>query len=229
MGGGRPVSTASPGSLSSMRVAARDLIFDLDDTLIESFPSYARLHVQVAAELGWRVPSRLELVEYGPTWHATLARIWPDQDLTAFVARYDVLASDHPYRPVPGAERALQRLRADGHRLWVVTKRERLRLAQRLQEARLPAELFDGIFCNEDVPEPKPSPRCFEPIAAVLGRAPSRPLYVGDREDDRQAAVAAGIEFVAVCTGPEHTLGFPHEHPASHVIPSVASLPAWLR
>lgn len=223
------MGAVGPGSLSSGRVAERDLIFDLDDTLIESFPSYARLHVQVALDLGWRVPSRLELVEYGPTWHATLARIWPDHDLTAFEARYDVLAHDHPYRPVPGAVNALRRLRAEGHRLWVVTKRERLRLGQRLQEAGLPAELFDGIFCNEDVPAPKPSPRCFEPIATALGRAPSRPLYVGDREDDRQAAAAADIEFVAVCTGPEHTLGFPYEHPVSHVLPSVVSLPAWLR
>jgi phosphoglycolate phosphatase len=209
-------------------VTARDLIFDLDDTLIESFPSYARLHVQIAEELGWRVPSWLELVEYGPTWQATLARLWPDRELDVFVARYEALAHVHPYRPVPGAAHALRRLRAAGHRLWVVTKRERLRLAQRLSEAELPGELFHGIFCNEDVPEPKPSPRCFEPVAAALGCAPSRPVYVGDRDDDRRAANAAGIEFVAVCTGPERALGFPHEHPASHVLPSVVGLPAWL-
>ena len=210
-------------------MTARDLIFDLDDTLIESFPSYVRAHLQVAAELGWRVPARAELVEYGPTWHATLGRIWPDQDLAPFLDRYDALARAHPYRAVPGAVNALRRLRAEGHRLWVVTKRERLRLEQRLLEAELPVTLFDGIFCNEDVPEPKPSPRCFEPIAEVLGRPPARPIYVGDRDDDRQAAFAAGIEFVAVCTGPEHALGFPYEHPASHVLPSVVSLPAWLR
>lgn len=209
-------------------MTARDLIFDLDDTLIESFPSYVRLHVDIAQTLGWRVPSRLELVDYGPTWHATLARMWPEHDLEAFMERYEQLADAHPFRPVPGAAHALRRLRAEGHRLWVVTKRERLRLPQRLHQAELSVELFEGIFCNEDVPEPKPSPRCFEPIAAALGHAPSRPIYVGDRDDDRVAAQAAGIEFVAVCTGPEHALGFPYEHPASHVLPSVTGLPAWL-
>jgi phosphoglycolate phosphatase len=223
------MGTAGAGPLSSGTVAARDLIFDLDDTLIESFPSYVQVHLHVAAELGWRAPSRRELVEYGPTWHATLARLWPEQDLAPFVARYDEVAHTYPYRALPGAGHALRRLRAEGHRLWVVTKRERLRLDQRLREAELPVELFDGIFCNEDVPEPKPSPRCFEPIGAALGRALDRPIYVGDRDDDRQAAVAAGIEFVAVCTGPEHAIGFPYEHPASHVLPSVVSLPAWLR
>ncbi|MCX4245025.1 HAD family hydrolase [Paraliomyxa miuraensis] len=207
----------------------RDLIFDLDDTLIESFPSYVQLHTRIAVELGWRIPSRHELVEYGPTWQATLVRMWPDHDLAPFMARYDQLADDLPYRSVPGAVAALHRLRAQGHRLWVVTKRERLRLAQRLRQAELPIALFEGVFCNEDVPEPKPSPRCFEPIADALGRAPSRPVYVGDRDDDRMAAQSAGIEFVAVCTGPERSMGFPYEHPVSHVLPSVTSLPAWLR
>ncbi|MCA9649423.1 MAG: HAD family hydrolase [Myxococcales bacterium] len=207
----------------------RDLIFDLDDTLIESFPCYARLHCRIAQELGWRVPSRAELVDYGPTWHETLGRMWPGHDLERFITRYGELAEEHPYGQVPGAAHALQRLHIRGHRLWVVTKRDRLRLHQRLRQAELPASLFHGIFCNEDVPEPKPSPRCFEPIERRLGHPPRRPIYVGDRDDDRQAALAAGIEFVAVCTGPEAAVGFPYDHPASHVLPSVRALPAWLR
>ncbi|MCH9686377.1 MAG: HAD family hydrolase [Deltaproteobacteria bacterium] len=209
-------------------MSARDLIFDLDDTLIESFPAYVRMHQNIASELGWRVPTRLELIEYGPTWRATLARMWPDNDIDAFVACYGVRADDHPYGAVPGAQRALQSLAADGHRLWIVTKRDRMRLDQRLHEAQLPPSLFHGIFTNDDVPEPKPSPRCFEPITTALGHAPHRPIYVGDRDDDRVAAQAAGIEFVAVCTGPEYALGFPHDHPPSHILPSVVSLPAWL-
>jgi len=209
-------------------VSRRDLIFDLDDTLIESFPAYARLHRKIAAELGWRVPESKELVEFGPTWRGTLERLWPQHDIDAFVARYDALAEHYPYGPVQGAVRALESLDQAGHRLWIITKRDRLRLIQRLRQANLPGSLFRGIFCNDDLPEPKPSPRCFEPIAHALGHPPRRPLYVGDREDDRIAARAAGIEFVAVCTGPERALGFPYDHPPSHVLPSVRSLPAWL-
>ncbi|MEM7153987.1 MAG: HAD family hydrolase [Myxococcota bacterium] len=207
----------------------RDLIFDLDDTLIESFPCYVKLHRQIAQELGWRVPSRRELIEYGETWRGTLAVLWPGHDLDPFVDRYGELADTHPYGEVPGAGDALRQLHTAGHRLWVVTKRDRLRLDQRLSEARLDPAWFSGIFCNEEVPEPKPSPRCFEPIGEVLGHAPVDPVYVGDRDDDRIAAQAAGMEFIAVCTGPESDLGFPHAHPKTHVLESVAGLPAWLR
>lgn len=209
-------------------MTVRDLVFDLDDTLIESFPCYARMHQEIATELDWRIPTVRELVNYGPTWRATLLRMWPDQDIERFIARYAELADDNPYGAVPGAPETVRHVAGLGHRLWVVTKRDRLRLGQRLREAGLDATLFRAIFCNDEVPEPKPSPRCFEPIANALGHAPHRPLYVGDRDEDRQAALAAGFEFVAVCTGPEHALGYPYDHPSSHVLPSIAELPGWL-
>ena len=62
------------------------LIFDLDDTLIESFPEYVRMHQRIAAELDWRVPSKAELVNFGPTWEATLERMWPGRALKSPVA-----------------------------------------------------------------------------------------------------------------------------------------------
>ncbi len=174
-------------------MSPRDLLFDLDDTLIESFPCFYRLHRQVAAELGWRVPTRHELTEYGPTWRATLTRLWPGHDVDRFIAGYNEVADDHPYPPIPGAAQALEHLHRAGHRLWIVTKRDRLRLHQRLREAELPVELFAGIYCNDDVPEPKPSPRCFEPITAALGHAPHRPVYVGDDLTDEQVSAIRGV------------------------------------
>ena len=61
------------------------LIFDLDDTLLESFPGYVALHQRIAGDLGWRIPSAAELVHYGPTWEATLARLWPSASLAPFM------------------------------------------------------------------------------------------------------------------------------------------------
>jgi phosphoglycolate phosphatase len=210
------------------------LIFDLDDTLIESFPEYVRLHQRIAGELDWRIPSAAELVHYGPTWEDTLARLWPAAPLDQFIARYEALADDFRYAAIAGASDALEQLRARGHSLWIVTKRSRRRLDQRMDQAGLSPALFTGIFAYEDQPAPKPDPRCFEPVWRALGRpSPDRAVYVGDRADDQLAASAAGLHFVGVRTGPEHharveASSFLDALPPEHVLDSVAELPRWL-
>lgn len=207
------------------------LIFDLDDTLIESFPEYVRLHQRLARDLSWRVPTAAELVHYGPTWEATLERLWPGAGLDEFMARYETLADDHCYPAIAGVPTALAQLREVGHSLWIVTKRSRRRLAQRMDQAGLRRDLFEGIFAYEDQPASKPDPRCFEPVWRELGGpAGERALYVGDREDDHIAARAAGLGFVGVRTGPEHVDGasFLDALPTEHVLDSAAALPDWL-
>jgi phosphoglycolate phosphatase-like HAD superfamily hydrolase len=206
------------------------LIFDLDDTLLRSFPNYAATHQRVARELGWPVPTIERLVPYAHDWESTLTGIFPGRHLEPFFRRYEEIAHEHPYEEVPGARVTLAELRNRGHRLYVVTKRDRSRLAARLREASIDPTVFDGIFPREEQPAPKPDPRCFAPVWAALGSSPraleSLPIYVGDRNEDRMAATDAGIRFVAVRTGPEVSLGFPHGHDA--VIDSIAELPGWL-
>lgn len=201
------------------------IIFDLDDTLIESFPTYARLHQKVAAELGLAVPTREALVTYAATWEETLAALWPGADLDAFIRRYDEIANDHPYPAITGAPAALRALHELGHSLWIVTKRSRRRLHDRLAQAQIPVALFDGIFPAEDQPRTKPHPDCFAPVWRALGQRHDGAVYVGDRHEDRQAAHAAGIGFYAVLTGPEVSRGFPGDLPPSSIVASVAELP----
>jgi phosphoglycolate phosphatase len=220
------------------------LIFDLDDTLIESFPEYVRMHQRIAGDLGWPIPSAHELVHYGPTWEDTLTRLWPSTDLAPFIDRYEQVADEHPYRAIAGVPEALEQLRGRGHSLWIVTKRSRTRLVQRMDQAGLARELFAGIFAVEDQPIAKPHPRCFEPVWAALGAGSidaavrEQALYVGDREDDHIAARAAGLGFVGVRTGPEHHTRAPDSSdpskswldalPDEHVLDSAAQLPTWL-
>lgn len=201
------------------------LIFDLDDTLIESFPTYARLHQQVASEMGLPIPARDQLVAYDATWEATLGRLWPGADLQAFMRRYDEIANDFPYPAITGAPAALSALRSAGHSLWIVTKRSRRRLHDRMSQAGIPSALFDGIFPAEDQPRLKPHPDCFAPVWAALGSVHRQAVYVGDRHEDRHAAEAAGIGFYAVLTGPEVSCGFPGDLPAKAILKTVAELP----
>jgi phosphoglycolate phosphatase len=204
------------------------IIFDLDETLIESFPTYARLHQLVAAEMGLPIPSRAALVAYGATWEATLAALWPQADLAAFIRRYDEIANDHPYPAIAGVPAALRSLREAGHSLWIVTKRSRRRLYDRLAQAGIPADLFAGIYPAETQPRIKPHPECFAPVWEALGGRHEAAVYIGDRHEDRRAAEAAGIGFYAVLTGPEVACGFPGDLPATSIMASAAELPARL-
>jgi phosphoglycolate phosphatase-like HAD superfamily hydrolase len=215
------------------QVARAVLIFDLDDTLVRSFPSYVALHQRVATDLGWNVPTEDELVPYGSDWVDTLSRLFPARELEPFMTRYQAVAHEHPLEAVPGAVATLRDLRAREHALFIVTKRDTSRLAVRLAEAGVEEALFDGIFPREAQPVTKPDPRCFEPVWSALGVPHGAglsplPIYVGDREEDRLAATGAGIRFIAVKTGPEVSLGFPRDVDATHVLASVADLPSWL-
>lgn len=212
------------------------LIFDLDDTLIASFPGYVRLHQQVAQDLGWRIPPEEELVHYGPTWEATVARMWPETDLTPFYHRFDEILESVKYPPIEGVLAMLPGLRQAGHRQFIVTKRSSRRLAHRLKEAGIENEWFDGIYPSDYGPAPKPDPRCFEPVWQSIAWRPEnappgqppRAIYIGDRREDQLVAQRAGIPFVAVLSGPESRQGFP-EPGAAHVLDSVAELPALLQ
>lgn len=215
------------------RVLPLQIIFDLDDTLIESFTGYSRVHRLTARALGLPELPEDDLVAYDADFVATLRRQYGtvlgfDPDL--FVAEWDRIADDHPYAAIDGVIAALLELRRRRAELWVVTSRGRRRLEQRMREGGLSFEWFRGVFPREDQPRQKPHPDCFEPVWTALGARPGdarlRAVFVGDREVDRRAALSAGIPFLAVRTGPEVRLGFPRD--VEHVLETAAHVPDWL-
>ena len=61
--------------------------------------------------------------------------------------------------------------------------------------------LLEVLVTSSDVGAPKPDPRGVVEACRRLGVAPARTLLVGDRTVDRDAAAAAGTEFVAADGG----------------------------
>jgi phosphoglycolate phosphatase len=203
------------------------LIFDLDDTLIDSFPAYVSLHQRLAEELEWRIPSTDELIAYGPTWEATLRRLFPDRDVQVFIDRYELIADELVYPAFPGVIDALDTLNGRGHSMWVVSKRSTRRIISRMVDAGIRPEVFKGVFANEDQPAPKPDPRCFEPVWDAVGGQRDA-VYFGDRHEDRLAADAAGLRFVGVSTGPEGSRGAFADLPVENRIATAAEVPSWV-
>ncbi|WUI04050.1 HAD-IIIA family hydrolase [Spirillospora sp. NBC_00431] len=148
------------------------------------------------------------------------ARAWGAARLVLF-DRDDTLIKDVPYNgdparvePMPGARRALDRLRRHGVRVGVVSNQSGVakgritagdvrRVNARVEEllGRVDAWEFcphgdgDGCACR------KPRPGMIERAAERLGVAPSDCVVIGDVGSDIEAAAAAGARGILVPTG----------------------------
>ncbi|MFF3866535.1 HAD-IIIA family hydrolase [Micromonospora sp. NPDC001898] len=150
--------------------------------------------------------------------------------------RDGTLVEDVPYngepekvRPMPGAREALDRLRAAGLRLGVVTNQSGLargcfsagqmgRVHARIEELLGPFDTWqvcphdDGAGCGCR----KPAPGLVRAAAADLGTTPGRCVVVGDIGRDMTAALAAGASGVLVptpVTRAEEVAAAPHVAP----------------
>jgi pyrophosphatase PpaX len=106
--------------------------------------------------------------------------------------------------PCTGMLDVLQRLKAEGRRLGIVTAKRRSTVE--LAFAVLPLrDYFDVVIAAEDAVRHKPDP---EPLLLALDRLGARPreaAYVGDSPFDVAAAKAAGVFAVAVTWGGIHS------------------------
>jgi nicotinate-nucleotide--dimethylbenzimidazole phosphoribosyltransferase len=104
--------------------------------------------------------------------------------------------------PLPGALETLRAL-AEHHRIAAVTDTASMREAE-VRELLEPAG-FDGLLevvvTSVDAGAAKPEPASLNEALRRLGAAAGRSVYVGNAAVDRGAALAAGVEFLAVDRG----------------------------
>ncbi|MFI0409363.1 HAD-IIIA family hydrolase [Actinomadura sp. 3N508] len=148
------------------------------------------------------------------------ARRWGASRLVLF-DRDDTLIKDVPYNgdparvePMPGARRALDRLRRHGVRVGVVSNQSGVakgritagdvrRVNARVEELLGPIDTWE--FCPHDDGDGcgcrKPRPGMIERAAVRLGVPPPDCVVIGDIGRDIEAAVAAGARGILVPTG----------------------------
>ncbi|MFA1543775.1 HAD-IIIA family hydrolase [Actinomadura monticuli] len=148
------------------------------------------------------------------------ARSWGGPRVVLF-DRDDTLIRDVPYNgdparvePMPGARRALDRLRSHGVRIGVVSNQSGVakgrigagdvrRVNARVEELLGRVDVWE--FCPHDDGEGcgcrKPEPGMIERAAERLGVLPSDCAVIGDVGGDIEAAAAAGARGILVPTG----------------------------
>lgn len=143
----------------------------------------------------------------------------------AFEDAYDALSAQH-CEPIPGAEEAVRQLRENGVRTCLSTgfaPSTRQLLLDRLGWT----ELADLVLCPEEAGRGRPYPDMILTAVHRLGIIDVRSVAVaGDTGYDMLAGRRSGASIVAgVLTG-VHEDATLRSYGATHVLPSVADLPA---
>ena len=182
------------------------VLFDLDGTLIDSgeiiLSSFRHATNEV---LGRQIPDEVLAAAVGGSNIYDQMRAFDEERVDELVRVYrehnEPLHDD--LVAVEGIEGVLERFKAEGRQLGIVTAKRRKTVD--LAFAILPLErYFDTVVTSEETEHHKPHP---EPVLTALERLGSRPeqaAFVGDSPFDMGAGKAAGVFTVAVAWGKIH-------------------------
>ena len=187
----------------------KNLIFDLDGTLLDTLPDITRAINDALKEEGYGYSFSLEeakgligggaerlvrkaLKEKGddPNRFASLQK--------AYMPLYKAYQEDNT-KPFPGLEDVLKGFLAKGKRMFVVSNKPDA-LAQIVVPHYLPS-LFEGISGQKEGELPKPNPASTLRIIDRFALKKEETLYVGDSSFDVDTAHNAGLKNVLVKWG----------------------------
>ncbi len=183
------------------------LLFDLDGTLVDSFPGISRSINQTLATVGRDPLPEAELRQFVGKRLAVIFSTLLGAEDEALVDRAVEI-----YRPLfdevgildsrvfPGIPQALATLREAGHSMQVVTVRS-------IGSARLVVRhfgldrFFDAVHGPDRGQRSGDKADLVRAALDVAGANPSETIMIGDRADDIRAARAHGVHAVAVNWG----------------------------
>ncbi len=208
----------------------RAVLFDLDGTLIDSYPAIAA-SVNHVRGLHGLPPLPLEEVTphvgRGPA-HLLRCTVGPS-NLESSVAAY---RQHHPgvmrqlTHLLPGAAQALHALHSSGRKLGICSNKP-VAFTRELVEYLGLSGWLNVVLGPEDAGKHKPSPEILFCAMARLGVEAADTLYVGDMTVDIETARAAGVRVWVVATGSDSAEALDAAHPDRRLA-SLAEIPELL-
>lgn len=180
------------------------IFFDLDGTLTDSGEGIINCASLALEHFGLPVPSREEMrVFVGPPLDQTFIKFGIPEEkaqeaIDVFRSRYLVVGKFENV-PYPGIRELLEKLKKQGHRLFVATSKPEVTSLEILQKFDL-AQYFE-VICGATLDGTRVHKA--DVIAYLLGKigAPEDILMIGDTEFDVTGAAAHGIKTIGVAWG----------------------------
>jgi N-acetyl-D-muramate 6-phosphate phosphatase len=214
--------------------AAHAVLFDLDGTLLDTAPDFARSLNLLLSERGLEPLPFARIRSYCSHGSAALVRLaFPDESEAEFIVSRDRLLDIYreqlavETRIFEGMDTVLSELDRRGLPWAIVTNKPGWLTAPLLDALGL-ATRAASVVSGDTFPERKPHPRPLLFAAEEMKVAPERCLYVGDAERDMLAARAANMRALAVRFGYIAPTDKPHEWPAHGWVDTPLEVLDWL-
>lgn len=182
----------------------KSILFDLDGTLTDSGDGIMNCAALALERLGIPIPPRDALrVFVGPPLHDTFRQFGVPEDqvdeaIRIYRSRY-VPVGKFENTPYPGIRELLEKLRAQGNRLYVATSKPEEMAVEVLEHFDL-AHFFDHI-CGASLDRSRIAKDAVISYLLQLHGADGQMVMVGDTVFDVLGAAAHGIPAVGVAWG----------------------------
>ena len=215
----------------------KGIIFDFDETLVDSLETYWQVFCCVARRFNLPAPKQEELaarLKEGFGLLEIISQIYPTLDKEAILncagemreAARDVV-KEFPVTIKPGAKELLGSLKMKGMKIGLVTGRvfSSEQIWTELEELGI-AQFFDAVVTGSDQPR-KPAPDGIIACLEKLNLSPEDAVFVGDAKSDLIAGKRAGVRVIILSDGSAVSETFTSESP-DMVIDNIAQLVTFL-
>ncbi len=180
------------------------VIFDWDDTCIETAPAKIAQNIHIARQFGQNRTVE-DVKELWPNMHfrdmlMTLCAT-DDWEATQKIVDEGYDAPEFAKRPISTFPSDLAALKRIGLHVGMLSAVSRALYEKDLRNYSYTDSPFDYTQTLEDTPTHKPDPRVFAPAIEWLATqhiSPDQAIYLGDGLGDMNAAQGAGMKFVAI-------------------------------
>jgi phosphoglycolate phosphatase len=189
------------------------VVFDLDDTLVEStvdFPKFKRLVVDRIASFGENrrdySPNETIVAIIGRFEERERRAGVPEMEIKRRLAELDKIMDEVEMERVAetvayeGAARLLEILKRNDIKIGILTRGCHDYASSALSRTGL-MSLVDAIECRNSKIKAKPNPEAYLKLVDALGVTKDETIFIGDHPIDANCAANAGVPFVAVRTG----------------------------
>ncbi len=191
----------------------RGILFDLDGTLLDSFPAHYEAFRRMFSRFGIQVTEERFFASYTPDWYKVYQAMGLPREL--WEQANDVWMEEAARQPpilFPGVADILSTLRR-AYPLGIVTSGSKSRVTRDIERTGI-RTYFEVVITGDDIRLPKPAPDGLILALHAMGLAAEEAVYIGDAWADYEMAQAAGVRFIGI---PSQFASLKAEHPIRQV------------